>query len=559
MSHTSFAQLNISEEMLAAVSSMGFYEATPVQAQAIPIIKSGRDLIAKSQTGTGKTIAFGLPVIENLITDEDKTTVQALIVCPTRELALQVADEMRKLANHKEGAAITTVYGGVPIERQIVRLRHSNIVIGTPGRILDHIERRTLKLKNLRTLILDEADEMLSMGFKEEIEDILKSVPEERQTLLFSATMPPAIMAITDKYLRDPEEISIDSGKVTLDSIEQRYITMPEGEKNEYLLAFLSKYKPKRSIIFCNTKLMSDNMMIFLKEKGYECDVIHSDIRQSQRIATMYDFKSGKTPVLIATDIAARGIDVSDVDYVINYDIPQTTEYYVHRIGRTGRAGRFGMSVTLCAGKRQVIELKNIAHAVKSDITELKIKVEKQTAVKGDIMDNMRQALGSRIESKYKKAVDALMSEGYSPEDIAAAAMQLCFSGEMAKPEESKILSGSTDMKAKNHSKESEKLIISIGKKHKAQPHTILAAIAGATGISGEMIGKIDIFDDHTLVEVPKDLVFEMIDSLGSLRIGGKPVNCELYIGNKGKTSKPNKPNKPNKPAKKPSYNKKKR
>ena len=217
------------------------------------------------------------------------------------------------------------------------------------------------------------------------------------------------------------------------------------------------------------------------------------------------------------------------------------------------------MSVTLCAGKRQVIELKNIAHAVKSDITELKIKVEKQTAVKGDIMDNMRQALGSRIESKYKKAVDALMSEGYSPEDIAAAAMQLCFSGEMAKPEESKILSGSTDMKAKNHSKESEKLIISIGKKHKAQPHTILAAIAGATGISGEMIGKIDIFDDHTLVEVPKDLVFEMIDSLGSLRIGGKPVNCELYIGNKGKTSKPNKPNKPNKPAKKPSYNKKKR
>lgn len=555
MSHISFSQLGISDEMLTAVSSMGFYEATPIQAQAIPAVKSGRDLIAKSQTGTGKTIAFGLPIIENLVTDEEKPVVQALIVCPTRELALQVADEMRKLAHYKEGAAVTTVYGGVPMDRQIVRLRHSNIVIGTPGRIIDHMNRRTLKLKNLRTLVLDEADEMLSMGFKEEIETILEGTDSERQTLLFSATMPPAIMAITAKYLKDPLEISIDENKVTLDSIEQRYISLPEGEKNQYLLAFLDKYKPKRSIIFCNTKAMSDRLMIFLKENGLDCDVIHSDIRQSQRIATMYDFKNGKLPTLIATDIAARGIDVSDIDYVINYDIPQTVEYYVHRIGRTGRAGRFGMSVTLCAGKRQIIELKNIAHAVKSDITELRLKITQKNAVKGDIMDSMRLALQTRIESKYKKTVTALMDEGYSPEDIAAAALQLCFAennADLLKTDEAKTLTGSTDMKAKNHSKESEKLIIGIGKKHRAQPHTILAAIAGATGISGEMIGRIDIYDEYTLVEVPKDLVFEMIDSLGSLKIGGKPVNCELYINDKPKQSK----NKRSLPHKKQSFKK---
>ncbi|NCC06635.1 MAG: DEAD/DEAH box helicase [Clostridia bacterium] len=427
MSENSIEAMNLSTELARAVNLMGFESLTPIQSQAIPVIREGHDLVARSQTGTGKTVAFGIPAIEAIDNDAKKGVIQVLILCPTRELAQQGADELRKLARFMPEVQPVEIYGGAPIDKQCIRLRRANIVIGTPGRVMDHMRRKTIKLSSLKMLVLDEADEMLNMGFKDDIETILCDTPETRQTVLFSATMPAAIMAITKQYQHEPKLIEIDKAHVTLDNISQTFINVPHASKQASIDLLLQYYRPNRAIIFCNTKSMVDELSAHLNESGFSAEALHGDLKQAQRTAVMHAFKSGRVSILVATDIAARGIDVSDVEYVINFDLPQNTEYYVHRIGRTGRAGRTGVSVTICSGKREAMIMRNIAHAVKSEITEVPVPsvsdVKKENGK--EMASKVIELLEKGADDVYKRMANELMQKGFLPEEVAAAALQL--------------------------------------------------------------------------------------------------------------------------------------
>ena len=332
MNQNLFAELPLVPELLRAIGEMGFSEPTPIQAQSIPLILEGRDVVGRSQTGTGKTAAFGIPAIQMVDPNLDRRMAQILLLCPTRELAVQACEELKKLAHHTRGVHVCAVYGGAPIERQIVQLKDANIVVGTPGRVMDHLRRRTLKISELRMVILDEADEMLSMGFREDIETILTQAPENRQTILFSATMPKEIMNLIDNYQKDPVLVEINKSQVALNSIEQFYYDIPTGRKNDALGLLLHYYAPSRSMVFCNTKKMVDDLTGWLLDHGFKAEGLHGDMKQSQRTVVMDAFKAGRTSILVATDVAARGIDVDDINCVFNYDIPQNAEYYVHRI-----------------------------------------------------------------------------------------------------------------------------------------------------------------------------------------------------------------------------------
>lgn len=369
MNQNLFAELPLVPELLRAIGEMGFSEPTPIQAQSIPLILEGRDVVGRSQTGTGKTAAFGIPAIQMVDPNLDRRMAQILLLCPTRELAVQACEELKKLAHHTRGVHVCAVYGGAPIERQIVQLKDANIVVGTPGRVMDHLRRRTLKISELRMVILDEADEMLSMGFREDIETILTQAPENRQTILFSATMPKEIMNLIDNYQKDPVLVEINKSQVALNSIEQFYYDIPTGRKNDALGLLLHYYAPSRSMVFCNTKKMVDDLTGWLLDHGFKAEGLHGDMKQSQRTVVMDAFKAGRTSILVATDVAARGIDVDDINCVFNYDIPQNAEYYVHRIGRTGRAGKSGSAYTLCCGRNQLRQMEQILRFAKAQAT----------------------------------------------------------------------------------------------------------------------------------------------------------------------------------------------
>ena len=331
-----FEDLNLSEKLKRALKDIGYIETTEIQKQSIPYILKGRDLIGQSQTGTGKTASFGLPMIEKIDSENRKT--QAIILCPTRELAVQVTQELRKYLKYYESIKCMAIYGGESIERQILGLKKGvQIIVGTPGRVMDHMRRRTIKLNQVKMVILDEADEMLNMGFEEDIETILKDIPENRQTILFSATMNKRIMGITKKYLTNPKNIKIKAEELTVEKIKQEAIEVKSKMKDETVCRIIDVIQPKKAIVFCNTKKKVDTLIDELKSKGYKAESLHGDIKQNQRDRIMKKLKSGNIQILVATDVAARGIDVKDLELVINYDIPQELEYYVHRIGRTGR------------------------------------------------------------------------------------------------------------------------------------------------------------------------------------------------------------------------------
>ena len=346
-----FDELELSPQILRGIKDMGFEEASPIQAQAIPVVLSGRDVIGQAQTGSGKTAAFGIPMLEKVDPDNKKT--QVIILSPTRELAIQVADEIRKLSKYMHGIKILPVYGGQDITKQIRSLKGgAQIIIGTPGRVMDHLRRKTIRCEHVHTVVLDEADEMLNMGFREDIETILSYIPEERQTVLFSATMPKAILDITKKYQKDAVTIKVVKKELTVPSIDQYYYDVKRKDKVDVLTRLLDYYDPKLSIVFCNTKRMVDELASELQGRGYFAEGLHGDMKQSQRDRVMNSFRNGKTEILIATDVAARGIDVDDVEAVFNFDIPQDDEYYVHRIGRTGRAAATGEALSLCVEKK---------------------------------------------------------------------------------------------------------------------------------------------------------------------------------------------------------------
>lgn len=428
MKNLRFQELNLSKEVQKAISEMGFEEATPIQSQSIPHILKGKDLIGQAQTGTGKTCAFGIPVIEMI--HPETNGIQGLILCPTRELAIQTAEELKNVAKYKRGVRILPIYGGQPIERQISALRtHPQIVIGTPGRIMDHLRRHTLKLGYLKMMVLDEADEMLNMGFREDIDIILKEVPEQKQTILFSATMPREIMDLTAKYQRNPVLIKAVHQELTVPKIEQFYLEVRESTKLDIFTRMVDAYNFKLTLVFCNTKRRVDELATNLQARGYLVEALHGDIRQTQRDKVMAKFRQGKVDILIATDVAARGIDVDDIGAVFNYDIPNDEEYYVHRIGRTGRAGRTGKAFTFVSG-REIYKLKDIQRYTKSTISLLKppslIDIEDQKV--NQVLDSVKAALVEGQLSKYIAYIEKMLEEpssetnGYlTTLDIAAA------------------------------------------------------------------------------------------------------------------------------------------
>ena len=525
---TGFSDLMLDSRIMRALDEMEFEAPTEIQAQAIPLIREGKDIIGRSQTGTGKTMAFAIPAIEKINTHEDKPTVQVLIMCPTRELALQCGEEIRKLTKFIGGIRPVEVYGGAAMDRQITQLKRANVVIGTPGRIMDHMRRRTLRLDNVKYVVLDEADEMLSMGFKEDMETILRETPAERQTVLFSATMPPSIMAITNEFQNDPQLVQVSRKQITLDNIVQQYVDVPMGRKSDALKLLLYYYAPSLAMVFCNTKKMADELTESLQKSGFNADALHGDLKQSQRTAVMDKFKYGTTSILVATDVAARGIDVNDVEIVFNYDIPQNNEYYVHRIGRTGRVGKDGTSITICSGRRQVTALRDIVRELKCTVSE--IPVPTGDDIRSRMQEKNSGSVISVLESGRGKAytdmVNMLLEKGYSLFDIAAAALEMNFSDK-----EVRIADIKQERKqySKNGNTDFGRIVIDIGRSSHSAPNHLVASITERSTLHGSDIGKIEIYDDYSVVAVPSDSIDDVIDRMYGAKVCGKPVKTRMF------------------------------
>ena len=360
----------LDNRIVRAIREMGFEKLSPIQEQAIPYLLQGEDIIGQAQTGTGKTAAFGIPAIQHINPDVKK--LQTIILCPTRELAIQAAEELRKIAKYMHGIKVLPVYGGQDISRQIAGLRGVQIIVGTPGPVMDHMRRHTIKLDMVNMVVLDEADEMLNMGFREDMELILGQIPGEHQTALFSATMPKPILEITDRFQKDAKLVKVAAKELTIPLVSQKFYRVKNQDKDAACVRLLEYYQPKLTLIFCNTKKKVDELADLLKQQGFQAEGLHGDLSQAQRDVAMNRFRNGGASILIATDVAARGIDVDDVEAVINYDIPQDVEYYVHRIGRTGRAGRKGRSFTF-ANNREIGKIREIERICHTTITEKKL------------------------------------------------------------------------------------------------------------------------------------------------------------------------------------------
>ncbi|HXM27332.1 MAG TPA: DEAD/DEAH box helicase [Chthoniobacterales bacterium] len=421
MTQKLFSELGLSEVLLKAIDQLGYEKAAPIQAETIPLILAGHDIIGQSQTGSGKTAAFAIPAVEMI--DPQTHGVQVLILCPTRELAMQVAEEIYKLSAFKRSVHSVPIYGGQSYDRQIRGLKQgAQIVIGTPGRILDHLSRGTLVLTNVRMVVLDESDEMLDMGFRDDIEEVLRSVPKNRQFICFSATMSKPILELIRKQSSNPRTVKIEHKVLTVPTVEQAYYEIRGRSKTEALTRLIDIYDLKLGIIFCNTKRIVDELTEEMVARGYSADRIHGDMSQAQREKVMGRFRSSAIEFLVATDVAARGIDVENIEVVFNYDIPWDEEDYVHRIGRTGRAGRSGRAFSLIAG-REIYKLQSIERYTRMKIPRQQVPSleeveEKRTNV---FFEKIRTALQKGEFQKEARIVDRLLEQGFSSTDIACA------------------------------------------------------------------------------------------------------------------------------------------
>lgn len=528
-----FDELNIDERILRAIEDMGFEETSPIQTQAIPAVCEGIDVVGQAQTGTGKTAAYTIPMLMKI--DPQIKKPQAIVLCPTRELAVQVAEEIRKLAKYMSDIKVLPVYGGQEIVRQIKSLKTGvQIIVGTPGRVMDHMRRKTVKFDNINMVILDEADEMLDMGFREDMETILTETPEDRQTVMFSATMPKAIMDIARNFQKDARIIKVVRKELTVSNIEQFYYEVRPKNKTEVLCRLIDIYNPRLSVVFCNTKRQVDELISELKGRGYFADGIHGDMKQQQRDRVMDDFRSGKVDILIATDVAARGIDVDDVDMVFNYDIPQDEEYYVHRIGRTGRAGRSGMALSFISGK-EVYKLKDIERYCKTKI--LAKPVPSLDDVKNTKLDNMFDKIRQTIEEggltdMVNLVEEHVNQEEYTSMDMAAALLKMLIGDTLDREDEVEEFHFDTD---KDDSR-MVRLFINIGKKDKIKPANILGAIAGESGMPGKLVGTIDMMDNYTFVDVPAIHAEKILKAMNdNVQIKGRRVNVEKANQSRGK------------------------
>lgn len=517
-----FEEMCLDTRIMRAIAEMGFEQPSPIQAQSIPIAVEGKDMIGQARTGTGKTASFGIPMLQR-INPKDKN-LQAIVLCPTRELAIQSANEIRKLAKFLHGIKVLPIYGGQEISKQIRSLKGGvQIVIGTPGRVMDHLRRHTLKPQTVDIVVLDEADEMLNMGFREDIETILGQLPEERQTMLFSATMPKPILEIAKRYLHESEIVKVIQKELTVPKIEQYYYEVNPRKKNEVLSRLLDMYDPSLSLVFCNTKRKVDELVADLKGRGYFAEGLHGDMKQSQRDRVMNGFRNGRTDILVATDVAARGIDVDDVEAVFNYDVPQDDEYYVHRIGRTGRAGREGRAFTLVVGK-EIYKLKDIQRYCKTKIRRqpipsvndvAAIKVEKLLEQAGELIAT--DGLG-RMMDLLEEYLDG---SDYSATEMAAAllAMQLGETSTQTLPKEEFGDTGAEPGMVR--------MFMNIGKKDRVRIGDILGAVAGESGMEGALVGTIDMYDNFSFVEVPQEYAAAVLEAMNHSKIKGRRVNME--------------------------------
>ena len=420
-----FTELGLSPELLKAVAKLGFEEASPIQSETIPKLMEGADVVGLSQTGSGKTAAFAIPAIERVNTD--LRAPQVLILCPTRELAMQVAEEVAKLSLFKRGVRELPIYGGQSYDRQLRGLREgAQIIIGTPGRVMDHMERKTLRLDQIGMVILDEADRMLDMGFRDDIDKILSQAPAERQTVFFSATMPPAIHQLVKKFTNDPVNVRIQASEMTVPAIEQVYYEVDRRSKLEVLCRLIDLQDIKYAIIFCATKMMVDELADHLKARGYSSDKLHGDISQAMRERVVAKFRKRGFEFLVATDVAARGLDVDDIEVVFNYDLPQDAEDYVHRIGRTGRAGRSGRAITFVAG-REIWKMQQIIRFTKGKVRRERVPTAEEVEQKrtSEFLETLRDTLEKGEYKRQDTVIDQLLDQGHSATDIASALIHL--------------------------------------------------------------------------------------------------------------------------------------
>ncbi len=561
-----FSDLGVSEEILRAVEDMGFTQPSPIQAQSIPYLLEGHDLIGQAQTGTGKTASFAIPIIDQV--DESLNKPQALILCPTRELAVQVEGEIVKLTKYKKKIASTCLYGGDSIERQIRDLKKGvQIVVGTPGRVMDHIDRRTLNLQEVSIVVLDEADEMLDMGFREDIETILKSMPEERQTVFFSATMPKPILDLTKKYQQDPKIVKVLRKELTVENITQLYYEVKSPLKIDLITRLINVHHYSLSLIFCNTKRVTDEVTEELVARGIQAEALHGDLSQAQRTKVMNKFRKGHCSVLVATDVAARGIDVDNVEAVFNYDLPLDEENYVHRIGRTGRAGKSGTAINFVTGRRDQGKVRDLEKFIKTSIEKMAppsvdelLEMKKQQLIK-DVYRHLAKEEDNQV---YEETIGKMLTEGLSLEQLAIGLVKMQLAPAM---KELKEVDFEVDMSSRGRREERggrrggrdrdrdrdrdrggrgekrgkrprkdrdahmERLFLNLGKKDRIRPNDIVGAIAGETGVPGGSIGGIDIFDNFSFVDVPKKDVNHVIKVMNTNTIKGKAVNFEISKG----------------------------
>jgi ATP-dependent RNA helicase DeaD len=523
MKEVFFGKLAVSKEIAKALSDMGFEEPTPIQAQAIPLILENKDVIGQAQTGTGKTAAFGIPIIEKVNTKIPK--VQGIILTPTRELAIQVAGEISKIGRYKK-IKVLPIYGGQPIDRQIRSLHMGvHIVIGTPGRTLDHLERRTLNLRQAQMVVLDEADEMLDMGFIEDIEAILDKVPEERQTMLFSATMPAPIRKLTQKYLKQPQFVGINKETLTVPLIQQFYYEIAQGSKVDALCRILDYENYDSVIIFCRTKRGVDELVANLQTRGYFAEGLHGDLTQAQRDKTMKSFRQGDIELLVATDVAARGLDIERVSHVINYDIPQDPEAYVHRIGRTGRAGKEGKALNLINPK-EYRHLRMIEKLIKTKITKIPVPTfQEVVAQQKDVIYKTVEDILQEGDLQTYKSIAQDLTNYFTPVDVAAAALKHAFTQRGAELSEMDFMGDFGNTGAREGM---VRLFITIGRQQNITPRDLVNIISNETGIPPKAVGDISIFDKFTFAEVPEDMAYRVIYIMDRLTIKGRRISVQL-------------------------------
>jgi ATP-dependent RNA helicase DeaD len=534
-----FESLNLRPELLRAVTELGYENQTPIQERAIPVLIAGRDVIGQAQTGTGKTAAFALPLLEKL--DYSQRSVQGLILAPTRELANQVAEAIFQYGKHL-GARVLAIYGGSPYVRQIKRLESGvHVVVGTPGRVIDLIEKGALDLSGVRYLVLDEADEMLKMGFIDDVETILRSTPDERQTALFSATLPTVIRQLSKKYMRDPENVSIERKTLTVPAIEQRYYMVDEGSKLAAVARLLEVEQATSALIFVRTKIGTAQLADELQNRGFGVEALHGDMAQDARETVMRRFRRAQVSILVATDVAARGLDIEDVSHVINYDVPYDAEDYVHRIGRTGRAGKTGVAITLVTPReRRWMRTIETFTGQRMALGKIPSTAQVHALRESQFAQKLENMLGESDLGRELSVVNTLLEAGYDAAEVAAAAIRMARAGEAQRPvEEIREPKANPERERERSSEFSRKkprgkdepgmvrLMMNAGRSHGIQPGDVVGAIAGETGIPGRAIGAIDIHADETFVDVKEMHVDRVLKQMQKRTLRGRSITLK--------------------------------